>query len=278
MNIPPVKAWFKHQESHGLNTITYYLPQHSAVHLDILKTYWTNPWADLAIARLHAWGGNVKHRYDASIEKRLFFKRFSIKNPRYLHKPARARATVVTELHLNEQGFNTASLVGLIEKRVAGILVDSAVISEELVGATPAYRLFNPIENQPALTDTQRNALVIAIGQCVGDWHNTGLFHGDMHMGNIMCAVDDEEKVIIYWIDNEEGRAYTEIPASKRLDDLEHLARFTHHLKTSDLRLFWETYVDTCEMDAEVAKRLAHTLRQKTIWYQRKKRINYSFD
>ncbi len=246
------------------------------MHLDILKTYWDTSWTDLQTIRQHAWGGTVQHRFIDTIDKTLYFKRFSIRNPRYLHKPPRARATVLKELTIYRLGFSTAPIMGLIEKRVAGVLWDSAVISEELIDAQPAFMWLNPQGKQRVISEVQRETLVTSIGNSVGAWHNAGLFHGDMHMGNIMCSLNNKDEVTVSWLDNEEGKVYSRIPEAKRQNDLGHIARFAFLTPEHEQRLFWETYTRTCMISGDEKRNLTDRIISDANRYWKKKGIDYS--
>ncbi len=274
MKMPPLKDWFRHTEG----SVTYYLPTESTEHLDILKTYWNNPWPTLQVAREHKWGGNVLFGEVPNMSTELYFKRFKITNPRYIHKPSRAKTTVTNELYMQSLGFHTPPLFGLIEKRVGGVRVDSAVIHHALTDAYPAYSWINPPDGFRQISQCERDAFVKAIAQSTADFHRASLFHGDMHVGNIMCGFVDASDITIYWLDNEEGKKYSTLPFTKRANDLKHLFRFTHLVPKEEQQLFWNTYKELCDLDEQEINTLSQQLNHETSKFWRKKGIDYSWD
>ena len=274
MNIPPLHEWHRHQDGF----ITYLIPHESESTLAMLKGYWTSPWPTLQCVREHKWGGHVLHGTPPSMDTELYFKRFAIKSPRYIHKPSRARATVLNERRMRSLGFNTAPLVGLIEKRVAGILVDSAVISEALCTAHPAYAWYNTKEAHRLTESIERKHLTESIAQCIAAFHSAGLFHGDMHVGNILCDTQDASNIQIYWLDNEEGKHFSTLPWSKRIHDLTHILRFTHFVPKEEQKIFWDTYTKHSKLAPPEVTTLTQTLMHQTRRFWKKKKINYSWE
>lgn len=268
----PLHQWYCHKETRGLTTISYFLPEDSAPKLAVLQRYWNDTLSDLAHVRMHKWGGSVKKTYLEEFGSTLFFKRFSIRNLRYIHKPPRARASVNQEEKLQRAQFNTATVVGLIESKTCGVLLDSVLIFEEMAGFSPLHRFLNHGSTRDAMDLNQRRQLACALGRLVGAWHNAGFFHGDMHSGNIMCRLD-RDGFTFSWIDNEEGRQFKHLPMRKRMHDLDHMSRSDYDVPATDRFRFWEAYARECGFDRQLRAETMRKLTRMTKRYRARKKI-----
>lgn len=266
----PLKQWYRHTESRGLSSLTYYLPQEHRDQLAVLQQYWAGQLTDLRHCRKHKWGGHVRSGHFDAFDGTIFFKRFSITSARYLHKPPRARVSVAQHQRLEEAGFITPSLLGLIEHRVCGVLKDSALVCGELVGFRALHVYLNDGAVRDALTREQRRELVNSLGHVVGRWHTQGFFHGDMHSGNIMCRIMNGA-FEFSWLDNEEGRHYARLPQRKRFDDLNHLNRSDYDAPVTDRLRFWRTYTKECGFGMDVSRLLSRKLATSALRYRARK-------
>ena len=270
MHFPPFEDWPVVTETIHGQQIEFRCPPDSPERLQTMVDYWAGNVHDKSRVRSHRWGGYIEKAHYGPLDRLLFFKRFSIRNPRYLHKPLRARGTILQEERIQKAGFNTARIVGLAERKVLGITVDSAVVHEAVTGATPAFWLLHKKPYRSKLSLHECRTLAFGLGTHVGRWHNAGLFHGDMHAGNMFCRIH-EESIDVWWLDNEEGTQYPSIPISKRIHDLDHMSRFKYNMPDTDRMRFWETYTRECGISGEERKQLARHLTRKTAKYLRKK-------
>lgn len=237
----------------------------------VLERYWHDDLEGLKRYRIHKWGGTVDAGPIETFGSTLFFKRFSIRGLRYLHKPARARASVIQEEKLRQAGFIAAPVVGLIERRTCGVLLDSALICAELIGFHPLYLFLNDGKTRDAMTLQQRRGLATALGHQIGAWHNAGFFHGDMHSGNIMCTCEDND-FTFSWLDNEEGKQFQQLPLHKRLHDLDHISRSDYDIPLTDRFRFWEAYATECGFDPQTKKSMVRKIAGMTQRYRARKK------
>jgi tRNA A-37 threonylcarbamoyl transferase component Bud32 len=233
--------------------------------------YWRNELPGLATVKQHAWGGITQCGMLPEANGRFYFKRFAITGARYLHKPPRARHTVVHQAALRVLGFDTPDVVCLIERRCLGLLTASAIVTADLGNATFSL---NSIVNCGAgnliPAHDERRQLLRALGSAVGRRHAAGLFHGDLHLGNIFARRADGG-FQFFWIDNEEGQRYHRLPMRRRLHDLDHINRFRHRVSLSERMLVWKAYAATAGIPPDAQRRIQRrTMRKSRRFWQKK--------
>lgn len=230
--------------------------------------FWFGRLRGLHTLKQHDWGGTVRAGTPGTAHEGLIFKRFTVRHWRYLHKPHHARHTVLHEAGVRELGFNVPNQVCLMEERRAGMLLDAAVISHELTGVTKLSKLIDTPTSDFPLTDWR--ALISAFGREVARWHRAGLFHGDMHMGNVLCRFENGAYVF-FWIDNDEGRRYARLPSSKRVHDLNHLQQTIHRLPSTDSMRLWRAYFEGAALPETMHKPLMRRVMAKARRYWKKR-------
>jgi tRNA A-37 threonylcarbamoyl transferase component Bud32 len=137
-------------------------------------------------------------------------------------------------------------------------------------GYQPLHRFLNHGATRDAMTRNQRKKLACALGRLIGAWHEAGFFHGDMHSGNIMCKLEQDD-FAFSWIDNEEGRHYARLPMRKRLHDLDHLSRSRYDIPATDRLRFWNAYAHECGFDQYLRTELMRKVIRMTTRYRARK-------
>jgi tRNA A-37 threonylcarbamoyl transferase component Bud32 len=255
-----------------LTTSRHKLIVHSAPHamatLDFVGDYWEERLDGLTRFRSHKWGGTVERFQTDSAA--WFIKRFAIRNLRYIHKPRRARQSMAQHIEAKASGFKIPPIVCLIEQRRAGILVDSAIIMEEIPETVSAFHLLNEASHGVANDRVKRHHLLTELGHEIGRWHREGFFHGDMHLENILCK-DNGTSRAFYWIDNEEGRKFKALPLRLRVHDLHHINRYKHQIGLTDRMRFWRAYLQEADLPSDQEKTVLRRVVAKSQAYWRKK-------
>ncbi len=253
-------------------TATAWYPAGRTEWIERARRYWTGILPGLELVRRHAWGGAThRGRIDGV---GYYFKRFSIRHPRYLHKPRRARNTLRNELRAGHFGFETPQPCCLIERRRIGLILDGAVIEGELPPAESLRQMLDPQRPAGALDWREKRQLLRAFGRALGRRHACGLFHGDLHPGNVQCRQADHGFQFA-WLDNEEGSAGRRLPMRRRIHDLDHAARFKHSLSPAERLAFWSAYGTAAGLAGpdrdKVCRRVMHVhgaFRRKKGWMQ----------
>ena len=226
---------------------------------------WNGTADGLAVQREHDWGGRVLIGRMPGCDRLLVFKHFAIRRPRYIYKARRARHTLLHEEKIRSAGFATARGLCLIEKRVAGVPVASMVVSEAIENVDSVSDLIN----ESSVSAAQREALLQAFAAEVGRWHRAGLFHGGMHINNILCRRANGEYAFV-WIDNEEGRAFDAVPEGKRVHDLVHINRYRHNLTRAERLEMWRVYLRTTGVAAHQGSGLLRQVVDRSLAYRRR--------
>ncbi len=264
------KGWTKIEDKTlpGLARVVYYCPSNNDRVLDVARAYWQGGLEGLTTVRQHKWGGRVEHVFVEALGKTLYFKRFSIRSPRYIHKPRRARNTLLHQLEASALGFNVPNSVCLIEKRLFGVVVDSTIVTEAIEDVVSFHNIINEAGHLDSVE--QRRSFLRQFGHEAGRWHGAGLFHGDMHLDNVLCRRDGD-KLKFYWIDNEEGTLFRQLPIRQRVHDLHHLNRFKHKLSLTDRMRLWDAYCEHSGLSSREHKTVMRRVMAKSQAYWRKR-------
>ena len=241
--------------------------------LQAARKLWDGEYENWELRRSHKWGGQVRIGRVDALNRTCVFKRFSIRSPRYFHKPYRARRTFAQEQIIRQCGFQAAEPLCLIERKAFGVVLESALLFEAAEDGGPAYYLINRPELGFNTVREKRRDLITSLGKEVGRWHASGFFHGDLHPGNVF-ALPKENGVEFYWVDNEEGRHYDRLPDVKRLHDLDHMNRLEYNVSATDKWRFWDAYAAECGMSREEKKIWAWRVMRRSRTFKKKRGLD----
>ncbi|MBU0679035.1 MAG: lipopolysaccharide kinase InaA family protein [Verrucomicrobia bacterium] len=230
---------------------------------------WQDRVDHMTNVRTHKWGGTVD-RVRMSDGHDYFYKRFRIKGWRQLHKPRRARTTVKTESRLAEQGFNVPRAVCVIEKRRLGIAVDSALITRAIPNAHRLSHILNRSEFRERLSTDRRRALLRSFMKEVARLHNAGMYHGDLHLHNVLCRINDDG-FEFFWMDNERGRSFPKIPETFRIDDLNQINKYKHAITLTDRMRLWKSYCEEAGIPESDRSQLIAKIIARSQYFWRKR-------
>ncbi len=237
--------------------------------IEIAKQYWNAELPGMVEIKSHAWGGITQSGQVPGVGT-CYFKRFSIRSLRFIHKPIRGRHTLKHQEQVSELGFDVPEVVCLIERRKAGIVLESAVIASELKDQHSLNSILNLGNGDIVRSRSDKRELLRTLGREVGRRHALGLFHGDLHLGNIFCK-RAENRFALSWIDNEEGSCWKHLPMRLRLHDLDHINRFKHKLSLSERMLVWKTYVLAAGLPIRLQRKVLRRVIGKSQRFWRKK-------
>jgi len=251
-------------------TLSVYALEEEPLWTEWALRFWKGEVSPKETVKDHEWGGYVVRARWGERDRLYYFKRFSIRHWRFLHKPRRARHTIVHEARMRDLGFHTPRTVALIERRRMGIVVDSALVTEAVTGAFRMFDLFNK-EKVAALLDRERRRdLLRAFGAEVGRLHTAGLYHGDMHWGNLLVKTD-RDRFDFFWTDNERGRAYKRLPFRWRVDDLNQVNKYRHRLSRADRMRMWRAYLEETGLSGQEADRVLRRVMQRSRAFWKKR-------
>ena len=143
-------------------------------------------------------------------EKTYYFKTFFMRSEldvmKSLARGSRARRSWRGNALAATKGFAVPFTKCLIEVQESGLLLRSALVTEEVAGAVPLPSVLKENMGATAVNGNERLALAAALGREVGRWHNAGIVHGDMRLGNVLLKKMDAS-LRFYFVDNERTRA-----------------------------------------------------------------------
>lgn len=265
-----ISGWLRTQsvDNKGQSLEIYCRPNHPEW-IQIAKQYWNAELPGMVEIKSHDWGGITQSGQVPGVGT-CYFKRFAIRSLRFIHKPRRGRHTLKHQELVSEAGFDVPEVVCLIERRKAGIVLESALIASELKDQHSLNAILNSGNGDIVRSRRDKRELLRTLGREVGRRHALGLFHGDLHLGNVFCK-RAENGFALSWIDNEEGSCWKHLPMRLRLHDLDHINRFKHKLSLSERMLVWKTYVLAAGLPRRLQRKILRRVIRKSQRFWRKK-------
>jgi tRNA A-37 threonylcarbamoyl transferase component Bud32 len=264
----PGWSWTRSRDVQG-RALDIYCPEGKEEWVGLAKRYWDDALDGVTEIKRHDWGGVTRSCVVPGFGT-CFFKRFTIRSLRFLHKPRRARNTLRLQTYAAKRGFGVPETLCLMERRRLGIVLESLVVLAEVKDSHSLSSILNQGGGNIVRSRSEKRDLLRTLGQAVGRRHALGLFHGDHHLGNVFCK-RCSGGFAISWIDNEEGAICRRIPMRFRLHDLAHMNRFKHQLSLTDRMVTWRAYVKTTNWSPQLQRRVLRRVIRKSQRFWRKK-------
>jgi tRNA A-37 threonylcarbamoyl transferase component Bud32 len=135
----------------------------------------------------------------------------------------------ISELYLtgiaDKQSVRTARVAALAISPAGFMLKRACLFTEELAGTSDLMEYCTARANT---TPAERRVLVNAVAAAVRNMHDTGIFHADLHLKNILVEKDDPARV--YIIDFDNGDYLRDMPDERRVENLMRLDRSAEKL------------------------------------------------
>jgi tRNA A-37 threonylcarbamoyl transferase component Bud32 len=156
----------------------------------------------------------------AEPQRELFIKRYKIRGItekiKYFLIPSKARREWVIARHALSKGILTPLPLAMAERRMRGFLEDAFLITQAIVPSTPLIELI------PAGRDDD---LLFRAATLLKQAHEAGLFHQDLHAGNILVGHKEKK---LYVIDLHRSIFLRSVSKQRRMWNL---AQFFYSLK-----------------------------------------------
>jgi tRNA A-37 threonylcarbamoyl transferase component Bud32 len=153
----------------------------------------------------------------------FLLKRYKMRGVRerlkYLFFPSKAHKEWQVARLAWRRGIPVPLPLAMAERRTVGVLHDAFLIIQAISPATPLIELI-PLERQ--------GDLLLHAARLMRDMHEAGLFHQDLHAGNILVEKVGTEKKKLYIVDLHRARFVRNISKKKRLWNL---AQFFYSLQ-----------------------------------------------
>jgi len=126
----------------------------------------------------------------------------------------------------------------------------------EVRDSTPFYKLLG------SLPQSQKRKMIEQFGKTVGKMHDTGIFHGDLRLGNVLVK-SANDKFDFYFLDNERTKKFDILPSHLRVKNLVQINMDRDNVDENDRKVFFDSYIvqQTGSIDA---KQIAENVITKT--------------
>ena len=162
---------------------------------------------------------------------------------KHLFRPSRAKRAFNATLMLLKNGFDAPAVIGLFEQRTGLFCTDNLLLTEEVENSKSMALLLDDIcQNSGGNIFIHKRALIEAFGRTIGQMHAKGIFHGDLRLGNVLVA-GEEQKWGFFFIDNERTKKFYRLPARLRLKNLVQINMFRIGITNTDRLRFFKTYL-----------------------------------
>ena len=170
-------------------------------------------------ARVHKFTVNFN-----GVERGVYFKQYLSKSVwkfvKRLVRASRAKRAFEATKMLAENGFDVPAIIAMGEcNSVFSDRLDF-LATLEVEKTKPIYQTIS--ESRQSLSQQQlrhRRGLIRAFGQTIGRMHASGIFHGDLRLGNVL-ARQEETGWRFFFLDNERTRKFSRLPCRLRVKNL----------------------------------------------------------
>ena len=184
---------------------------------------------------------------------------------KHLCRPSRAKRAFRAKLMLAENNFEAPTIVAIGECRSTFFCRASFLVTLEIENVKPARQLL--LEGMDSTTTEQLRAKrrqLRAFGQAVGRMHNSGIFQGDLRLGNPL-ARNDGTSWRFFFLDNERTRKFRRLPHRLRVKNLVQVNMFPPlQMSNTDRMRFFTAYAAENKMTGRRKEKLIRETVEKT--------------
>ena len=181
--------------------------------------------------------------------RNLYIKQFLYRSVwdfvKHIFRPSRAGRAFAGSTTLAEQGFFVPETVAFVERRFGPLCTSNFLITRELAGAVDLYWCFDSKNRLLSLeSGGAKRRFIRALGETIGRMHSSGIFHGDLRVGNIFAKRADSEWQF-FFLDNERTRKLGLLPNRLRLKNLVQVNMLqSKNITVTDRMRFFEAYLE----------------------------------
>lgn len=209
-------------------------------------------------------------------ERDLFIKFFLYNRWRHLLKSpflkAKAKFAWENAEMLLEEGFQTPPVVIVGEKRSFGFVQKSFFVTEGVEAVSLKMFLKGPFDVSLGSLGVSKRVFFTRLGRLIGSLHAKGIYHGDLHLGNLLLwGPSSNAKWGFYFLDNEGARRFQSLPNSRRLHDLRDLNDLRlGSISSRDRAHFFKAYLGENPGLFPIRRALVASLQRASLQRQRK--------
>ena len=208
--------------------------------------------------------------FNVYIKKYLY--RSAIDFIKHIFRSSRARREFNASIMLNKNNFNTPIILGLAERRFSLLNRDNLLITKEIKDAKPIPKLMKDIYiSENSLS--RKRSLIKAFALTIGKMHFKHIFHGDLRLGNVLVAEEDNAWKF-YFIDNERTKKHFLFAERLRLKNLVQINLFFDGISRTDRLRFFKIYLSmNPDIQKKSLKLISKILSKTNSRVQRKQQV-----
>lgn len=167
------------------------------------------------------------HKFTVSfngIERCVYFKQYLCRSAwdfiKHLVRSSRAKRAFQATQMLEKNGFEAPVIVAMGERKFSFLDRGNFLVTIEVEGSKQIHQFIpDKLENFTKEQLNDMRELIRTFGHTVGRMHATGIFHGDLRLGNVLVR-REKNGWHLFFIDNERTRKFWKLPARLSLKNL----------------------------------------------------------
>lgn len=142
---------------------------------------------------------------------------------------ARPLNELLVSEHGRAMGMATLEVVAIIKHQVSPPFFRADLITREITGAIDLIRC---VKEENRLLKKKR-VIIRKAARAIRVMHDIGIYHGDLHLKNLLVKIDRNDNVAVYIIDMDKSVLYPRMDITKRMKNLHRLDRSVVKLAAS---------------------------------------------
>lgn len=122
-----------------------------------------------------------------------------------------------------ERGINTIETMAIVKNRMMGPFFKCKLISREIVDSVDLMELLLDFDGKYTLV--QKRQIINEVARAVRKMHDAGIYHGDLHLKNILLQCKDNNEFNVFIIDLDKSEQFKEIDFHRRISNIKRLDR-----------------------------------------------------
>ncbi len=178
-------------------------------------------------------GATVRIRVSKNSEDRFVFRRSlrggalgRLLGSNYVGNQTRMFHELALTAYASQLGIPTAEIVIASRESLAPFLYRGWVLTKEVRNSQNLHSYLATLSNNPTPEECkERRAVISTLAALIKKMHNLGIYHGDLHIGNILIQVSPGKRPCIHMIDFDKSSLIQPMALSKRTANLMRLYR-----------------------------------------------------
>jgi tRNA A-37 threonylcarbamoyl transferase component Bud32 len=168
---------------------------------------------------------------------------------KHLFRKGRAQRAFDASLMLQDNSFNVPDIIALGRFGFGLAAIKSFLITRELKNAKAIHICLKENWECPnGSTPPDKIEFIIALGKTIGRMHRSGIFHGDLRLGNVF-AEKENGKWKFFFLDNERTGKFKNLPQKLIIKNLVQLNMHRRDIIDLDRDTFFKAYLSEHTLD-----------------------------